>query len=72
MPKPLPVAVIEAKAEGEDPLKGMQQAKSYADCTRFHVQYIFATNGHRYDEFDKHARCPTGPFHFPIFQPMMI
>ncbi|MDO8458475.1 MAG: hypothetical protein Q7T07_16345, partial [Burkholderiaceae bacterium] len=28
MPKPLPVAVLEAKRESEDPLKGMQQPKS--------------------------------------------
>ena len=27
MPKALPVAVLEAKKENEDPLKGMQQAK---------------------------------------------
>ncbi len=67
MPKPLPVAVIEAKAEGEDPLKGMQQAKNYADCTRFHVQYVFATNGHRYGEFDKTCQMPNGPFPFPDF-----
>ena len=31
MPKALPVAVLEAKKEGEDALKGMQQAKNYAD-----------------------------------------
>src|SRR5688500_10670204 len=62
MPKPLPVGVIEAKAETEDPLKGMQQAKGYADCTRFHVQYVFATNGRRYGEFDKIAQLPDGPF----------
>ena len=30
MPKALPVAVLEAKKESEDPLKGMQQAKGYA------------------------------------------
>ena len=36
LPKPLPIAVIEAKAE-TDPLKGMQQAKEYADCKRFQV-----------------------------------
>ena len=63
----LPVGVIEAKAETEDPLKGMQQAKGYADCTRFHVQYIFATNGHRYGEFDKIRQMPDGPFAFPDF-----
>lgn len=67
MPQPLPVGVIEAKAETEDPLKGMQQAKGYADCTRFHVQYIFATNGHRYGEFDKINQMPGGPFLFPDF-----
>jgi type I restriction enzyme R subunit len=66
-PKPLPVAVIEAKAETEDPLKGMQQARSYADCTRFQVQYVFATNGHRYGEFDKIFQMPDGPFPFPDF-----
>lgn len=67
MPKPLPVGVIEAKAETEDPLKGMQQAKGYADCTRFDVQYVFATNGHRYGEFDKTRQLPDGPFPFVDF-----
>lgn len=62
MPEPLPVGVIEAKAESEDPLKGMQQAKGYADCTRFSVQYVFATNGHRYGEFDKTTQMPNGPY----------
>lgn len=62
MPKPLPVAVIEAKAEDADPLKGMQQAKGYADCERFNVHYIFATNGYRYGEFDKPKQLPAGPF----------
>jgi type I restriction enzyme R subunit len=65
VPKPLPVAVIEAKAETEDPLKGMQQARGYGDCQRFHVQYVFATNGHRYAEFDKTQQLPAGPFARP-------
>lgn len=52
MPKALPVGVLEAKKETEDPLKGMQQAKGYADCQRFEVKYVFATNGHLYGEFD--------------------
>ncbi len=69
MPKPLPVGVIEAKPEGDDPLKGMQQAKGYADCSRFHVQYVFATNGHRYGEFDKTNQMPNGPFPFTDFLP---
>ena len=52
MPKPLPVAVLEAKKEDEDPYKGMQQAKGYSDCDRFDVKYVFASNGHRYGEFE--------------------
>lgn len=62
MPKPLPVGVLEAKAETRNPEEGMQQAKGYADCTRFHVQYVFATNGHRYAEFDLTDQAPAGPF----------
>lgn len=67
MPKPLPVGVIEAKAESEDPLKGMEQGKRYAECVRFAVQYVFATNGHRYGEFDLGTQMPDGPFPFPDF-----
>lgn len=69
MPKPLPVAVLEAKKESEDPLKGMQQAKGYADCERFDVKYVFATNGHRYGEFDCITSLQNGPFPFSDFIP---
>ena len=69
MPKPLPVAVLEAKKEAEDPLKGMQQAKGYADCKRFDVKYVFATNGHRYGEFDLGTSLQGGPFPFSAFPP---
>lgn len=67
MPKPLPVAVLEAKKESEDPLKGMQQAKGYADCKRFDLKYIFATNGHRYGEFDCITSLQGGPYPFADF-----
>jgi len=67
MPKPLPVGVLEAKKETEDPLKGMQQAKGYADCERFEVKYVFATNGHRYGEFDFFTNLQNGPFPFADF-----
>lgn len=66
-PSPLPVAVIEAKAEDSDPFRGMQQARGYADCTRFAVRYVFATNGHRYGEFDLGPQMPAGPFPFADF-----
>ena len=67
MPKPLPVGVIEAKAESEDPLKGMEQGMRYAECVRFAVQYVFATNGHRYGEFDLGTQMRDGPFPFADF-----
>ncbi len=67
MPRPLPVAVLEAKKEAEDPLKGMQQAKGYSDCRRHDVKYVFATNGRRYGEFDKLTGIQAGPFPFPDF-----
>ena len=69
MPKPLPVAVLEAKRESEDPLRGMDQAKSYADCKRFDVQYVFATNGHLYGDYDKPSGIQTGPHPLDDFPP---
>ena len=69
MPKALPVGVLEAKKETEDPLKGMQQAKGYADCRRFEVKYVFATNGHLYGEFDCFTNLQGGPFPFADFPP---
>ncbi|MFO1250291.1 MAG: DEAD/DEAH box helicase family protein [Inhella sp.] len=69
MPKPLPVAVLEAKRENADPLSGMEQAKGYADCTRFDVQYVFASNGHLYGEFDKPSGMQKGPHPLQDFPP---
>ena len=67
MPTALPAAVLEAKKETDDPLKGLQQAKGYADCRRFDVKYVFSTNGHLYGEFDFFTRLQNGPFHFADF-----
>ncbi len=66
-PKPMPVAVLEAKKEAEDPLKGMQQARGYADTLRFDVKYVFSTNGHRYGEYDRFTELINGPFAFVDF-----
>jgi type I restriction enzyme R subunit len=65
--KPLPIAILEAKKESDDPLKGMQQAKGYADCDRFDAKYIFSTNGHRYAKFNKFTGEQTGPLPFSDF-----
>src|SRR5262249_883793 len=51
--KALPSGIFGSKREDEDPLKGMQQAKGYAECSRFDAKYIFSTNGHRYAQFNK-------------------
>ena len=65
--KPLPIAILEAKRETDEPLKGMQQAKGYADCDRFDAKYIFSTNGHRYAKFNKFTGEQTGPLPFSDF-----
>lgn len=64
---PLPVGILEAKKEDEDPLKGMQQAKGYADCKRFEAKYIFSTNGHRYAKFNAFTGEQLGPLPFSDF-----
>jgi len=53
MPKAMPVAVLEAKKENDDPLKGMQQARGYAETSRFALKYVFSTNGRLYGEYDR-------------------
>jgi len=51
--QPVAVALIEAKAEHLPANHGMEQAKSYADCKRLNVPFVFATNGHLYVEYDR-------------------
>lgn len=68
-PKSLPVGVLEAKRESADPLKGMEQAKGYAECSRFSVQYVFSTNGHLYGEYDKTTHLQTPPRSFKDYFP---
>jgi type I restriction enzyme R subunit len=48
---PLAVAVIEAKKESELPALGIQQAQDYG--RRFHVPFVFSTNGHLYAEWSQ-------------------
>jgi type I restriction enzyme R subunit len=65
--KPLPIAILEAKKENEDPLKGMQQGKGYSDCERFDTKYVFSTNGHLFAKYSKFNGQQTGPFPFGDF-----
>lgn len=45
-----PIAVVEAKPESDQPGKGMQQAKDYAEILG--LKFAYATNGHHIIEFD--------------------
>ena len=68
MPKAMPVAVLEAKKEADDPYRGMQQARGYAASTsRFDVKYVFSTNGHKYAEYDRFTQLINGAFAFRDF-----
>ncbi|MCS6841147.1 MAG: DEAD/DEAH box helicase family protein [Roseiflexaceae bacterium] len=49
-----PIAVVEAKAESEEPESGLEQAKAYA--ADLNVPFAYATNGHRILEFDRFTR----------------
>lgn len=45
-----PLAIIEAKEESASHLKGMQQAKGYAE--KLEILFAYSTNGHKIEEFD--------------------
>ena len=55
----IPIAVIEAKAEGAAPNAGMEQAKR--DARLHHVPFAFATNGHLFHEADLRTGAARGP-----------
>lgn len=50
--QPVTIALIEAKAESYPPAHGLEQAKAYAKAHRFHVPFVFASNGHQFVCFD--------------------
>ena len=44
--QPVPLALIEAKAESRPPGHGLEQARNYA--RRFNVPFVFSSNGHQF------------------------
>ena len=51
--QPVAVALIEAKAEGYPPTRGLEQAKRYAASgERLNVPFVYSSNGHRFVEYD--------------------
>ena len=59
--QPVAIALIEAKPEDKPPGHGLEQAKLYAASKRLNVQFVFASNGHLFVEFDRF----TGLTHAP-------
>jgi len=51
---PLPVAILEAKAEDKLPALGIQQAKDY--MKKFNVPFVFSTNGHLFASYAEDTR----------------
>jgi type I restriction enzyme R subunit len=59
--QPLAVALIEAKAEDLPPAHGLEQAKGYAAGKRLNVPFVFASNGHRFVEYDRFTSRTSAP-----------
>jgi type I restriction enzyme R subunit len=57
--QPVAVALIEAKAEHLPPDHGLEQAKFY--CKRFHVPFVFSSNGHLFIEYDNFTGKTSAP-----------
>ncbi|MCB1191672.1 MAG: DEAD/DEAH box helicase family protein [Leptospiraceae bacterium] len=47
------LALIEAKAARFPPTQGLEQVKNYADSKRFHVYFVYSTNGYQFVEFNR-------------------
>ncbi len=58
-----PIAVVEAKAESEEPEAGLEQAKGYA--TDLAVPFAYAANGRRILEYDHFTRISRELSAFP-------
>ncbi|MEP7378783.1 MAG: DEAD/DEAH box helicase family protein [Chloroflexota bacterium] len=64
--QPVAVAILEAKDEGKSPAYGFEQSKEYGRaCKRLNVQFLLATNGHRWVLYDSRTGKST-----PTPQPM--
>jgi type I restriction enzyme, R subunit len=59
--QPVAVAVIEAKAEKYLPGEGLEQVKLYGKAKRLNVQFVFATNGHQFVEFNRKTQTTSDP-----------
>ena len=59
-----PIALVEAKAEAEEPEAGLEQAKGYA--ADLAVPFVYATNGRRILEYDQFTRSSRELTDLPV------
>ena len=59
--QPVAVALIEAKAEDKAPTDGLEQAKAYASGKLHNIQFVYATNGHLFVEYDRNTGQTSVP-----------
>jgi type I restriction enzyme R subunit len=59
--QPVAVALIEAKPEDYAPTHGLEQAKAYTNGQLHNIQFVYATNGHRFVEYDRKTRLTSAP-----------
>ena len=57
------LAIVEAKRADKEPTAGLQQAIGYAD--KLSIRFVYATNGEKIYEFDRHAGTGTFIDRFP-------
>ena len=59
--QPVAIALIEAKAEDKAPTDGLEQAKAYASGKLHNLQFVYATNGHLFVEYDRGTGQTSAP-----------
>ncbi|MDA0673190.1 MAG: DEAD/DEAH box helicase family protein, partial [Cyanobacteria bacterium] len=59
--QPVAVALIEAKPEDYAPTHGLEQAKAYANGQLHNLQFVYATNGHLFVEYDRKTGLTSAP-----------
>ncbi|MEO1094634.1 MAG: DEAD/DEAH box helicase family protein [Cyanobacteria bacterium J06638_28] len=59
--QPVAVALIEAKPEDYAPAHGLEQAKAYTSGRLHNLQFVYATNGHLFVEYDRKTGQTSAP-----------
>ena len=59
--EPIPMAIIEAKAENLPPQHGLQQGKGYLVGELHKVPFVFSSNGHQFVEYDTATGITSEP-----------